>query len=498
MAESEPNNITFSESNAESLLETLIDIAEDSSISIDENDPIIELNTRCFIELFGLLGKRDLNTIGRTCRRLRQIIESSGGNEATSSTVCLRTKCLQRIFTWLPLEILYSLSQKCDKLRIFAGEYFKRNFPAAIITGEPDGIYVHGTCFNHFSKFVENISILNADLSTFEYFRSDNFNSLKEINLSQIKLTTAVIGNTKDILANVETLELIDCRVAGEFGKLLKICTKLKRLSLRNRASNIVAGTSNQWLCKSHSGLQHLKLVGAKIDEIKTFFIRNRNIRSFATSANCLYENRNLMMEAKLRLDLLQVDIDLWAKQNMGLFCKLLNDIHGKFLYKRLHLNTRFVDQKSIKRMATLNSLERLIVVNCEKRDIILDSLVNLKELAISVSCHVGNLINMAKNLTKLERIFFYQAVADDILILIKHSATLREITVSRLPYGIHFVRGALDIVALNAEREKLPGAVPVKIYVDETIYLRTKWKTSQAICRLVEVKRLDEWPDPF
>lgn len=506
MAEAKSNTATEAHIETQSPIDSVAQIvAPNSTLSIAKNDTTVELRTDCLLRLCQMLTEMDFNAIARSCGELQKIVDNLSENQTKPSTgvksLCLRVESLHRIFNFLPLKMLYSLCQKCEQLQTLIGEYFRCNFPAAMVTGQPDGIYVHGVSFNEFSGFVKNISILNADLRAFEYFRVENFHSLKQMNLSQIKLTAETIDSSRQILANVEILELIDCSVRGDFGKFLKICTKLKRLSVRNRNSKIVAGSSNQWLCKPQS-LDHLKLIhmdGVKLEEMKTFFMRNRNIRSYATSAKCFWENRMTMIESRLKLDLLQIDIDSWAKKNMSSFCKLLNELFKKLTFKRLHLSTRFVDQGSIKMLATLHTLDRLIVVNCESRDIVLHPLVKVKELGISVSCHVNDMMTMATNLTKLQRIFFYKAVSDDVLTLLKHCPLLEEITVVKLcSYDVHFMRGVLNVIALNLEREQLPAAHKVYIYVDESVYLRTKWKMLQMDYSLIAVKRLDEWPDPF
>ena len=47
-----------------------------------------------------------------------------------------------------------------------------------------------------------------------------------------------------------------------------------------------------------------------------------------------------------------------------------------------------------------------------------------------------------------------------------------------------------LKICALNDERKKLVGACKVTIYVDEDVYLATKWTKAGSSAEFIEIKR--------
>lgn len=262
--------------------------------------------------------------------------------KAEASLMQLNDKCLQRVFDWLSLEELHLLSQTCQRLHKVAGKNFKKNYPSALIIADMSGIYVGGVRVNGFVEFTETISIFKIeDLVSLPYDLK-GFTSLKQINLVRVNLTADSIQSSKEVLIKIEILELIDCNVTGEFDKFLKMCPKLKRLNIRNRERDVIIGTGNQWMLRPHSTLINLKLVhkdGVKINELKTFIIRNRKIRSFATNGNCLWYNWNVLTDANSKFDLLTIDIDYWAKRNITTFCKLLNELHGKGFKSIEHMN---------------------------------------------------------------------------------------------------------------------------------------------------------------
>lgn len=422
----------------------------------------------------------------------------------SSSLLRLNDECLHRTFDWLSLAELHSVAQACGQLQQVAGKYFKQNYPSASVIADSNGIHVGGVYVNGFAEFIEKFAIFKSnDLNNSPCGPCglNNFTSLKQLNLVRVNFTLKAAECWKEILFKIEVLELIDCNVIGEFGKFLKMCPKLKRLSLRNRDRNVIIGIGNQWLLRPHPTLDYLKLIhkeGVKIHELTTFFMRNRKIRNFATSGNCLWDNRNVIMDARPKFDQLTIDVDNWTKRNIKAFCKLLNELHENGIYKRLHLNTKYADRNFIKAIASLHALERLFVVNYEQRNVVLQSLINVKELGISVSCHVADLHLLPLVLNKLERIYFSQATMDDIVLFIRNSVQLKEIVVECLPYGIHFFKRVLDLPALNDVRSKLNTEEKVTIYVAESIYLATKWTMGSTGCRLIEIKRSDEWPNPF
>lgn len=414
----------------------------------------------CLYRILDVLEIRDLNSVGCTCKWLNRVIKEYMKRRRTpsASILHLNDECLHRLFDWLSLVDLHSLGRTCTTLQKSSGKYFQRRYASSFVIGDLNGIHAADVDVNGFAEFIEKISIFKIDLNELPY-DPNSFVSLRQMNLVRINLANAGVDSWKEILSKIEALELIDCNFTGDFDKFLKSLPKLKRLSVRNRERNVIIGTGNQWLFRPRPTLEYVKLVhkeGVKINELKTFFVRNRSVRNFATNGNGLWDNRTVLTEAKAKFDQLTIDVDCWAKRNMNIFCKLLNELHDKGVFKRLFLNTKYVDQSSIKAIASLNALERLYVMNYDNRNVLLHSLINVKELAISVSFHVADLHKLAQTLNKLERIYFNQATSDDIFVFIANSAQLKEITVQCLPYGIHFYRGVLDLPALNEERKKL------------------------------------------
>lgn len=167
-----------------------------------------------------------------------------------------------------------------------------------------------------------------------------------------------------------------------------------------------------------------------------------------------------------------------------------------------------FIDQ-----LATLNGLVKLQV---DKNDVLmvrfglglgkmdrlgLSALKSLEEIYVK-NCDITDLPALSNELTNLKCIRFDSASIEDIMLLIEQSSELQKIKIEIIQHGMHFSRdtNVIDLLAMNKEREKLPSAQKVTLYVDEAIYLATKWAMKGTDFGLIQVKRFlsFEWDSDF
>lgn len=92
----------------------------------------------------------------------------------------------------------------------------------------------------------------------------------------------------------------------------------------------------------------------------------------------------------------------------------------------------------------------------------------------------------LAKNLLKLDRLTIYRTRFEHILPFIQHSVNLKTIAIE------YFDGDILDLPALNKERKKLLGARKVTIYVEERVFLATKWASKTTHLGFIELKRIE------
>ena len=111
-----------------------------------------------------------------------------------------------------------------------------------------------------------------------------------------------------------------------------------------------------------------------------------------------------------------------------------------------------------------------------------LSRLTSLKELTLSEGIHMQTL---AKNLVNLKRLSIYNAKYKDVLTFVSISVKLKEIEA-------HFRRGeTIDLIELNEQRKCLTDTNKVIIFVQEDIYLKSKWTSNGKLnLNLIEMRR--------
>lgn len=158
-----------------------------------------------------------------------------------------------------------------------------------------------------------------------------------------------------------------------------------------------------------------------------------------------------------------------------------LNELHQRGFYKRLHIfvvTQEFQNHiDAFKVLVTVHFLDVLYGLPCPTS-------TSLTELGVQFLSGSNNIASLYPN---LKRFWIYGASVDDIFPLIRHSRHLKEILVFRF----HCVyKSVLNPTTLNAERNKLNGAEKLTIYVNERIYLATKWASKSINLDLIEIKR--------
>lgn len=125
---------------------------------------------------------------------------------------------------------------------------------------------------------------------------------------------------------------------------------------------------------------------------------------------------------------------------------------------------------------------------------ILLPSLPSLKELEFSDETKTMDMKVIATKFINLEQLIIHHAKHEDILSFIR----MPKLKKLKLEYeGIKTIN-TLKLLTLNKEREKLPTARKVTIYVPDFVFLKTKWSVGNGETNLplIQMKRIDsyEW----
>lgn len=158
--------------------------------------------------------------------------------------------------------------------------------------------------------------------------------NIKQIEFVNVTITRAHNENMKEILNKLDSLRIVGCDVEGDFQAVLAFYPNLKRLSISSYPG--VIGDNNNWLLQKYPSLEFFEIhphINPFIAELKTFLELNPTIHGLRISAECLWENRNSMLNAKVALDDLEIlEIDFESDA----FLHLLNELYDRKYYKRL------------------------------------------------------------------------------------------------------------------------------------------------------------------
>lgn len=426
----------------------------------------------------------------------------------------LNMDCFDEIFEYLSLKDLHSLGQTCKTLQKVSGEYFKLNYSTAEHSIGKDGIYsmysdndgvinqrTQTSCFNQFTKF---ISHHYEEFEPFRYIEmhSNEFLSLNHLYLVCVGLNACKMNYFKSLLPGIEILQIRQCTIwNGDFYEmLLEFCEKLKKLYVLDDLGDIIHRKSNSWLLKTYPNLQHLELTprySFEIIEIEDFFKLNPNIRSFSTNSHCFWINRQSFMKMNIKLDLLEIkhfDSGFYfyhvEKMNIDSICKVMNDLFERGFYKKAHFYIREIDEFCSNQLALLKGLDKLSIKTINGTGNFLAKLNNLKELNIFDCTNATNLDEIASKLVKLERVLLENASYNDVLPFIRKSIQLKQLKI--IPKVGQFNNDFLNLIELNKERGKLLMASKLTIFVEDNVFLNTKWNVGNGDTDLefIEMKR--------
>lgn len=455
----------------------------------------------------------------------------------------LNVQCFHKLFECLTLKEVHSVAETCRRFNIICGAYFLRNYtPSAVCVDDGIVAYRHqshgvtyGYQLNAFCQYIEKLIIPIGSQNQFRYAEENCGEALISIRFEDVIFSEHKIKCIKRLLAKVETVEFIDCKMNIYFYEgFLKYCHQLKKLKLRNFEYKTFINRGNDWMFRKYPLLEHLGMFNEKKilffffshshpkfklfseltkydsirrSELEILFELNPNIQSFEIDINLFWENKMMFMEAGIMWNDLIIHFHDAKNPLTSSIYSLLNTFHRIGHFKKLHLHHReILNQPFIDQIKALHALDTLHLK--EEAGSSLPILTDLRELYT----YCGNL-NMEKtvhNLSNLEKVAFWETNIEDVLAIIRNSVRVREIKIRTLKEkgrfsaqfnGKNFFsQNRLNLLALNDERRKILGACKIAIYVSEDIYIATKWTTNEFKHSLIELKRimLHEWYEFF
>lgn len=406
--------------------------------------------------------------------------------------------CWEHIFDYLTLEEVYAMGQTCWHLHRMAGYYFREYFHDIRFDLIRKKVRIH-YLYNirlrtDFYQYIGKLSIWYSN--ELEYFLdADTFASLKSLSFWGVKSIEIQIDYARNVLKNIESIEFYATKSVGNvFERIASCCPKLKVLrvksprKIRTRSEH---NAFNKIFLQRFLKLEHLKInvydENAKINELKIFLKNHTKLKHLECDYRFLWANRNLLNETNNQLDVLTIH---FHRENDAIpfdqFVDFLNQLFIRGIYKALHLHLDHFENVDFN--TVISTLPVLQKVNTYSNDVIdYLRLTNLMELSI-FEIDEGDFEQIAKSLTKLERVRFQHASANHILPFIHFAKKIKTIKV----YGRLRDDHVLDLFTLNEQRKKLGYARQVCIHVDEKVYLREKWKSKNLDLSHVRIARLN------
>lgn len=421
------------------------------------------------------------------------IVNNRIANKPSRSSSEFNIDCWQNIFDNLSLRDILVMSQTCRQLCEIAGYYFRKHFHGIscdIISNED--FLIRWFQFKQID-FLQFIDMLNIYGQLFDYSNPlpnvDQYRSLTKLNLCFIDLGENQVHGLKNILNNVESVQLYNCAIYDGFLKaFFKFCPKLKCLSV-NRVIFKSDTASHDLFGQKFRQLRYFQYVKTnhmsyKNCALETFLRENSNIKYLELDAEDLWWNRDLVTDLNIHLDYLAAPLRLDDISAIP-FANLLKRLHRDGFYEKFHftvgsLPNEFEYQEFIDEMAGFRAFDQLYTVMYVR----LFKMKQLKELYISGNRFACDMKELAIKLPQLERLHICGARVEFIRHFLRHTKTLRTILM------ISDLDSALNIFALNQERERLRQAQKVSIGVSERIYLATKWKFGQLNLPFVKIVR--------
>lgn len=423
----------------------------------------------------------------------------------------LNIDCVYELFDYLGLDDIIAIGATCKCMQHAAGLFIREKFAAKRKTFTHGHIYMDWTprWISHFSGYLDSVYIYGNSCNASRYFsNSRRMENIREIRLTHIDLTDFENDcAAQRCLTGVEVIEMDLCTITTEFyANFLQFCPKLKSFSVSRSSydqdGGTIIGPNNNWLLRTYPMLEHFELTNLyelRHNELKLFLQQNQNVRSLSMDAKSLLLNQDQMRVADVKLDKLAIDFhphainaEIEPAANVQLLYNLLLELQERGFFTELHFYVKFMDhQNCMQQLYSLSALTMLggYILTIEK------PLMKVKELDISSGSDILDLDTLPRKLPNLERIHFSEANADHILPFIKYAPKLKQVKIGHLKDGTHMMGGVLDLAALNKERKELPKAKKLLIYVNEVVFLATKWANSAMYYDLVELRRGESIP---
>lgn len=458
--------------------------------------------------------KRGLNRIAEPlAKNIKMEIKTKTPTASSSivlSSECtfsdLEDDCFERIFEWLPLNELFSLSRTCHRLHRLVGKYFQEKYPDArmkIVSFKSNGqlsieLEPHNIEIRYFKRFIKNIKIMpDSDVYTvepmdlFAYLKLNCCQNLTKLIMSQIDYFQSAelyADSVREQLKYLKYIEFDRCFIEDIHCAFLRHCQQLESLTLKitkNFHSNALFNYGITWTYQRYTALKKFRFFfngDTYFVELDSFFSQNSQIDS-VTCANPFVVKSVLKNALKLRqLTLYNVDAIFLANvhQILHKHCEQIQVLNICCVQNPMKLSSEQIESiGSLKAFQGFQFWENHQHRNALSMATALKHINHLKMLSVelyTVKLSMEMLMNIIECCPNLERLHLDAMIGsesfgnlrfkDIILPLIQNLSKLYEITIHCPYFDLTFCTQT-DLIELNAARSNLNNACALTIYAD-------------------------------
>lgn len=416
----------------------------------------------------------------------------------------MNNDCIFKIFEWLDLDDICSVSETCKQLKLLSSDYFQRKYRQKLlhamrivaVNGKIE-LQPNERCVRSFSRCFDAVIVnvdlrgtRNIDVSKLDLpllIRENCNENLSSLQFQSMFLYASVGDCIKSHLEHVETIAFLACDLEGSYQQILRHCKNLKYLSVGESFGNKI----DQLLLETYPKLEQFncRYYGRLLmtNNLKTFLKHHPKLKRLtwcfharireATICDKTLECIDMLVENGANLEELFLSFD--GTYNLASICDKLKLLCDRQQFTRLELDFRYttlgykVSQMMIEHGHQLTTLKSLLGLHlCDFSDYggnilpTLSTMENLRILQLDTVTSLKRLDQLSlSGLSNLEELHVSTLVNVQLAQkFICEVRTLKIISILRCKLNI----SRLNLAVLNIERKRLPlGVCKVVIYVD-------------------------------
>lgn len=275
----------------------------------------------------------------------------------------MNNDCIDKIFEWLELDDICSISDTCKRLKVLSSDYFQRKHKKKLLPGMSiialNGkieVLPNERCVRSFSRCFDNVIVKddfrsNLNIEKLSLFIRENCNeNLSSLQFQSMFLNHSIGESIKSVLMNVETLSFSACELEGTYHKILKHCKNLTYLTVVDTYGNKI----DQLLLKTYPKLEHFncRYYGRVLmtTNLKIFLQHHLNLKRLTwcfhariretTFSDKTLECIEMIVENGKNIEELFLSFD--GTYNLASICDKLKVLCERQHFKRLELDFRF------------------------------------------------------------------------------------------------------------------------------------------------------------